>query len=436
MPIFNDGQMGLMPGESYGIPQQAGWQDRIGGLLSGDNALFNVGLGILANNNTKNTSQVLGRGIQQGMQQTQTAKQLAQQNKRYDAQLKREQRDDKALDAQEAAHADFDLKFPQYKGLSRLDPKVAIKLANPEMADPTEYGLVPQKGINPKTNQAEMFIQDKGGNTKWLGIVPPPDYQVFGATDYTSPYAIDKRNPGSVQNLPMPGNIPAQTPMLGQDYKPQATTDPRAPWNNLQSPKQIDEAKQRTYTDAQKQLDEVNAIVKQGGDTQAELQRFLELNQGQGTGGLIDRTILPSLDSDKREMEAIQARLAPKVREPGSGTTSDRDIALYLQGLPGVDKPGGVNKNIVEQYTKSYQKAQEKQSFYNAYLQEYGHLNGAAELFEKDYQANHPKSTNTTKATAKASPLPAKPSKLTLKKGVIYETPKGQLRWNGSEFED
>lgn len=40
------------------------------------------------------------------------------------------------------------------------------------------------------------------------------------------------------------------------------------------------------------------------------------------------------------------------------------------------------------------------------------------------------------KVPVEVVPLPAKPSASTLKKGVIYETPKGQLRWNGLQFED
>lgn len=66
---------GLMPG---GLPpqMQTDWQTRLGGLLSGDNALFNLGIGILANNNSNNLGEVLGRGVQQGLQQTQQAKQF------------------------------------------------------------------------------------------------------------------------------------------------------------------------------------------------------------------------------------------------------------------------------------------------------------------------------------------------------------------------
>jgi hypothetical protein len=38
--------------------------------------------------------------------------------------------------------------------------------------------------------------------------------------------------------------------------------------------------------------------------------------------------------------------------------------------------------------------------------------------------------------SANVTKLPAKPSALTLKKGVVYATPKGNLTWNGKAFED
>lgn len=45
-------------------------------------------------------------------------------------------------------------------------------------------------------------------------------------------------------------------------------------------------------------------------------------------------------------------------------------------------------------------------------------------------------SIRVPKDATKAQPMPAKPSPLTLKKGVVYNTPKGELRWNGKAFED
>jgi hypothetical protein len=387
---------GIMPGE---WEAQGGLLDTSGGIgnvLNGNNPLFNIGLGILANNNSRNLGQVLGRGIAQGVGQTQQARAFGLQNRRLENIERRENRMDAQLEADleqtrkrnEAIQRAIE-KNPELADLYAIDPKAAIKQAFPNAGDPAEYGLVPQIGVDPQSGQQRFFIQDKSGNTKWLNAAVPPKPQFVAPTEYNPGYWVDPRNPNA---QPVPIQTPSQ-PQSGGYGMPQSQerTDPRAPWANLSSPKQIDEAKQRAYQDASKYIAEIDASVKNYGDTQAQLDRFLELNRKQSTGSLADRSGLPSLDSDKREMEALQAQLAPKVREPGSGTTSDRDIGLYLQGLPGVDKPGDVNTNLINTSRKAYQKALEKQSFYNAYLQEYGHLNGAAELFERDYAANHAK---------------------------------------------
>jgi hypothetical protein len=82
---------GIMPGE-WEAQGQPDWQGRMGGLLSGDNALFNLGIGILANNNSNNLGQVLGRGALQGAQQTQQAKAFKTQQGLFQARLDEEKR--------------------------------------------------------------------------------------------------------------------------------------------------------------------------------------------------------------------------------------------------------------------------------------------------------------------------------------------------------
>lgn len=157
--------------------------------------------------------------------------------------------------------------------------------------------------------------------------------------------------------------------------------DPYAPWNKLTSPKQQDEMRARVYEQDRKRLDEMIADVRRGRDMMRDLDRFGELNSDQETGGWLDRTTLPSFDPEKREMEAITARLAPGMRPAGSGTTSDRDLALYLQGLPGIDKPGSVNKNIRDQFAEKLTEAEARLAFTERYLIEKGHLNGVDEAY-------------------------------------------------------
>lgn len=75
-PIY--GTPGILPSQGQGMGMGGGLE----GLLSGGNPLFNMGLGILANNygNYGNAGVALGRGGLQGMQQTQQFRQLQNQN--------------------------------------------------------------------------------------------------------------------------------------------------------------------------------------------------------------------------------------------------------------------------------------------------------------------------------------------------------------------
>ena len=171
MAWYDNLTSGLMPGESYGIPDaQGGFQGQVGGLLSGNNPLFNIGLGILANNNSRNFGQVIGRGLQQGSQLTQQANQTARQNKMTDLQTKRYEQEQKKYDLEQQALADFDTKFPQYKGLAQIDPKSALKIAYPDLAgssaDPY-YQFLPTSGGyaagNARTGKVDMVL-DQNGN--------------------------------------------------------------------------------------------------------------------------------------------------------------------------------------------------------------------------------------------------------------------------------
>jgi hypothetical protein len=242
MPIFNDGQMGLMPGESYGIPQQ-GWQDRIGGLLSGDNALFNVGLGILANNNTKNTGQVLSRGIQQGMQQTQQNKRFGAEQKLQDQQMKEYARKQQEYDRQQKALEAFKVKFPEYGEAVELDPKLAIKAAYPNLAsssaDPYFTPIATSGGLGSFNNRSGQFVmvQDANGNPvvksadspEVRGAVKAAEAQAGASykpnTDIPGVISTDAQVAQQAyggQPMPFQG-LPRNTPMLPQGAPNQAT---------------------------------------------------------------------------------------------------------------------------------------------------------------------------------------------------------------------
>jgi hypothetical protein len=88
--------------------------------------------------------------------------------------------------------------------------------------------------------------------------------------------------------------------------------------------------------------------------------------------------------SDEQEMEAITSRLAPGQRIEGSGTTSDRDIAMFVKAVPSINKKGNVNQAIRENFAKQYDKSRAKLQYLQDYYDQYGHLNGADTLWEKE----------------------------------------------------
>lgn len=162
----------------------------------------------------------------------------------------------------------------------------------------------------------------------------------------------------------------------------------RTPWQGL-PPARADMARQRAFEQAQKYLQENAAVVNQGAEVLGELDRFGELNRKSATGALYEGSLSSFMPeslrgADERVMQSITADLAPKKRIAGSGTTSDRDIALYLQSLPDISKSGDVNQKIREGYQKQFERANAKLQFMQSYFDQYGHLNGADVMWQKE----------------------------------------------------
>jgi len=161
----------------------------------------------------------------------------------------------------------------------------------------------------------------------------------------------------------------------------------RVPWQGL-PPRKADEARLRASEQAQKYLQENASVVNQGANVLNQLEQFGELNRKSRTGSLYEGSLSSFMPeslrgADEKVMQSITADLAPQKRIAGSGTTSDRDISLYLQSLPSIEKGGDVNQQIRENYRKQYEKANAKLQFMQQYFDKYGHLNGADALWQQ-----------------------------------------------------
>lgn len=165
------------------------------------------------------------------------------------------------------------------------------------------------------------------------------------------------------------------------------------PWANQSNPKDANKVKANEQTRGAREIEKDLDAARKERDAAAAAKRFLELNKGTNTGGLLDRIgvtrSLQSLGSDYSEMESITAKLAPSMRVEGSGSTSDFDGKQFERATVGVDKPGATNQNIAKGVIARAQQSEEYADFRQTYLEQNGTLQGA-DRFWKDYANKNP----------------------------------------------
>lgn len=275
MGLFNN----LMPGESYGIPEQS--QGGVQGLLS--NPLLNIGLGILANNNSRNLGQVLGRGALSGLQNVQQQQQFEQQRKMQDYQAKEYERKQKEFDREQKAIEDFKVKFPEYAGAVDLDPKAAIKAAYPNVAanavDPYYQFLPTSSGYaagNARTGKVDMVLDQNGNpiirsqdDPKLQGTIEEAKTRAsagFKISDkvpgklLTEEQLADMIRGGSPTSFPMTAqNQPQQVPPQMQQPIPQIPQG--TPMLNQGAPKAATPSSMRVPAPVQRQRDDLRMKI-------------------------------------------------------------------------------------------------------------------------------------------------------------------------------
>jgi hypothetical protein len=173
--------------------------------------------------------------------------------------------------------------------------------------------------------------------------------------------------------------------LYGEAQPTLAPTGFRTPGQGL--PGQIrDKALDRAAELAQKKLDASYEVLNKGSNNLSLLNKFIDLNTQNRTGALYEgsfSSLMPdSFRGDaEKVMQSITSEIAPNKRVEGSGTTSDKDISLYLESLPSISKGGEANRQIRDLYQKQYDRAKAKVDFLQSYYDQYGHLNGAEKIW-------------------------------------------------------
>jgi hypothetical protein len=168
-----------------------------------------------------------------------------------------------------------------------------------------------------------------------------------------------------------------------------------------------DRALDRASEAAQKKLEASYEVLNKGAQNLSLLNKFVDLNTKSRTGA-IHEGLMSSLfpDSfrgdDEKVMQSITAEIAPNKRVEGSGTTSDRDISLYLQSLPNISQGGEANRKIRDTYQQQYDRAKAKVDFLQKWYDQNGNLNGAESVWSTQ---NPPKQAGGNKPGWSIQPI-------------------------------
>jgi hypothetical protein len=175
----------------------------------------------------------------------------------------------------------------------------------------------------------------------------------------------------------------------GSNYQPPRLLGvPDAPdtLGNLPS-KTREKIREKEYLAASKTLDNQERQAQQMEDLAAKARRFQELNATNDTGGFTSLPIVNSIrgffDPEFQEMESISSSIVPKMREPGSGATSDFDARMFQQATIGTGKRKEANDAIAQALIARAEREKERLNFANRYLMQNKTLRGANEAWSR-----------------------------------------------------
>jgi len=161
------------------------------------------------------------------------------------------------------------------------------------------------------------------------------------------------------------------------------------------------EAAKKDAADAASYMSTLREAVAKDQGVMKQLDRFGELNRQTATGFGINNPLFSDLwDSNKQQMNAITANLAPRQRPVGAGSTSDADLRLYLTAVPSLSKYGDANKGIREEFRRNLKTHQDKLKYAERYVQRKGSLSGLESAWSAKQEVSGKLKTNATYSRA------------------------------------
>lgn len=163
-------------------------------------------------------------------------------------------------------------------------------------------------------------------------------------------------------------------------YLPQNVPDPTARFTD-KAKAQIEFSKQ-----AEDKIKTLEEPLEKERTTMARLNRFSELLAIQPTGASEWAPFYT--DPELKEMKSIQSEIAPQMRAPGSGSSSDTDVKMFKEATVSPTNPVQTNKNIITARLAAAQNKLDQVEFFREYQAAYGHTKGAEKSWNEYLNAN------------------------------------------------
>lgn len=151
----------------------------------------------------------------------------------------------------------------------------------------------------------------------------------------------------------------------------------------------------------QKYLTDLREKAAKTLNTATQAGRFVDLNKETGTGGLLGQPIIPlprfmgtaplmgdvaaAVGGNPKwaELKSITSAVAPGLRPPGSGSSSDTDVKFYREGFPNVQNTGPANQHIQRRIQAESNQDAARAAFMDRYAQTHGSLLGGESAFQR-----------------------------------------------------
>lgn len=159
------------------------------------------------------------------------------------------------------------------------------------------------------------------------------------------------------------------------------------------SEKVRDKLQEASFKTGEKQLAGQEEDARASESLARDAERFKQLLQDNTTGKFVGSAPVAWLrgafgDAGVEEMQSISNRLVPKMREPGSGSTSDFDARMFQSAMFGTATGKQANEAIANGLIAKAKLDRDRVDFFNAYLTANKTLRGADSAWSQYLSAN------------------------------------------------